>query len=179
LRVEISGVLLEIVKGDITSQPDVEVIVNSANRWLKPGGGVSGAIHRAAGPELEKECSKLAPIEVGDAVITRGYNLPNDFVIHVLGPVYGKDKPEDVLLSRCYQNALKLADERRVDSIAFPSISTGIFGYPVREASKVALKTILELIPTLKNVKKIRFVLFSDEDLQAYEDALSEILGEK
>jgi len=176
VRVEISGVTLEVVQGDITSQPDLRAIVNSANRWLKAGGGVSGAIHRKAGPELERECSKLAPIEVGEAVLTKGYNLPNKFVIHVLGPVYGKDKPEDMLLSRCYENALKLADEKGIDSIAFPSISTGIFGYPVEEASRVALKTVLRVVPELKNLRKIRFVLFSEEDRRIYEEALKELL---
>ncbi|MBC7114633.1 MAG: macro domain-containing protein [Archaeoglobi archaeon] len=176
MRVEISGVTLELVKGDITSQPDIEAIVNSANRWLKPGGGVSGAIHRAAGEELAKECEKLAPIEVGEAVITKAYKLPNSYVIHVLGPVYGKDKPEDELLSKCYENALRLADERGVRSVAFPSISTGIFGYPVEEASRVALRTVFRVAPGLRNVRKIRFVLFSEDDLRAYERALSEIL---
>lgn len=176
MRAEISGVTVELLKGDITSQPDIEAIVNSANRWLKPGGGVSGAIHRAAGEELAKECEKLAPIEVGEAVITKAYNLPNFYVIHVLGPVYGKDKPEDELLSKCYENTLKLADEKGIKSIAFPSISTGIFGYPVEEASRVALRTVLRLAPELRNLRKIRFVLFSEDDLRAYERALLELL---
>ncbi|MEN2995438.1 MAG: macro domain-containing protein [Acetomicrobium sp.] len=144
---KISGVTIECVKGDITRQPDVTAVVNAANAWLKPGGGVAGAIHRAAGPELDKECRPLAPIKPGQAVITGGHNLPNKYVIHCLGPRYGVDKPEDRLLSDCYRNALKLADEHEIDSIAFPAISTGVFGYPVQEAAEVALRTVKETIP--------------------------------
>ncbi|HPU69269.1 MAG: macro domain-containing protein [Acetomicrobium flavidum] len=171
----ISGVTIECVKGDIASQPDMTAVVNAANAWLKPGGGVAGAIHRAAGPGLEEECRPLAPIKPGQAVITGGHNLPNRYVIHCLGPRWGIDKPEDKLLADCYRNALKLADEHKIDSIAFPAISTGIFGYPVEEAAKVALKTIKEVIPTLKHVKKIRFVLHSDRDLTVHEKVLASL----
>jgi len=171
----ISGVTIECVKGDITRQPDVTAVVNAANAWLRPGGGVAGAIHRAAGPGLEEECRPLAPIKPGQAVITGGHNLPNKYIIHCLGPRYGIDKPEDKLLADCYRNALKLADEHNIDSIAFPAISTGIFGYPVEEAAEVALKTIKEVIPTLKHVKKIRFVLHSDRDLKIHEKVLESL----
>jgi len=171
----ISGVTIECVKGDIAKQPDITAVVNAANAWLKPGGGVAGAIHRAAGPVLEEECRPLAPIKPGQAVITGGHNLPNRYVIHCLGPRWGIDKPEDKLLADCYRNALKLADEHKIDSIAFPAISTGIFGYPVEEAAKVALKTIKEVIPTLKHVKKIRFVLHSDRDLTVHEKVLASL----
>ena len=171
----ISGVTIECVKGDIASQHDMTAVVNAANAWLKPGGGVAGAIHRAAGPGLEEECRPLAPIKPGQAVITGGHNLPNRYVIHCLGPRWGIDKPEDKLLAYCYRNALKLADEHKIDSIAFPAISTGIFGYPVEEAAKVALKTIKEVIPTLKHVKKIRFVLHSDRDLTVHEKVLASL----
>jgi len=116
-KVEIS-----FIKGDISHQPEFETVVNAANRWLAPGGGVAGAIHRAAGPQLYEECKKLAPIKPGQAVITSAYNLPNKFVIHCLGPVWGVDKPEDKILSSCYKNALRLAEENRVSSIAFPVI---------------------------------------------------------
>ncbi|WP_213698647.1 macro domain-containing protein [Acetomicrobium sp.] len=172
---KISGVTIECVKGDITRQPDVTAVVNAANAWLKPGGGVAGAIHRAAGPELDKECRPLAPIKPGQAVITGGHNLPNKYVIHCLGPRYGVDKPEDRLLSDCYRNALKLADEHEIDSIAFPAISTGVFGYPVQEAAEVALRTVKETIPSLKHVKKIRFVLHSDRDLKIHEKVLESL----
>jgi len=171
----ISGVTIECVKGDIASQPDMTAVVNAANAWLKPGGGVAGAIHRAAGPGLEEECRPLAPIKPGQAVITGGHNLPNKYVIHCLGPRWGIDKPEDKLLADCYRNALRLADEHKIDSIAFPAISTGIFGYPVEEAAKVTLKTIKEVIPTLKHVKKIRFVLHSDRDLTVHEKVLASL----
>jgi len=172
---KISGVTIECVKGDITRQPDVTAVVNAANAWLKPGGGVAGAIHRAAGPELDKECRPLAPIKPGQAVITGGHNLPNKYVIHCLGPRYGVDKPEDRLLSDCYRNALKLADEHEIDSIAFPAISTGVFGYPLQEAAEVALRTVKETIPSLKHVKKIRFVLHSDRDLKIHEKVLESL----
>ncbi|MEO0102799.1 MAG: macro domain-containing protein [candidate division WOR-3 bacterium] len=168
-----AGVTIECVLGDITNQPDITAIVNAANAWLKPGGGVAGAIHRAAGPELEEECKKLAPIKPGEAVITKSYKLPNRYVIHCLGPVYGKDKPEDKLLAACYQNALKMAEEYKIDSIAFPAISTGYFGYPIKEAAEVAFKTIQEIIPHLRFLKKIRFVLYTKEDLKVYQRALS------
>lgn len=171
----ISGVTIECVKGDIAKQPDITAVVNAANAWLKPGGGVAGAIHRAAGPGLEEECRSLAPIKPGQAIITGGHNLPNKYVIHCLGPRYGIDKPEDKLLADCYRNALKVADEHKIDFIAFPAISTGIFGYPIEEAAEVALKTVKEVIPTLKHVKKIRFVLHSDRDLKVHEKVLESL----
>jgi len=162
-------------QGDITAQPDVDVIVNAANAQLRIGGGVAGAIHRAAGPDLEKEAVPLGPISPGEAVITKAYNLPNKHVIHCLGPVYGRDKPEDKLLANCYKNALKLADQNGLRSIAFPAISTGVFGYPVQEAAEVAFQAILETIPELKMLEKIYFVLFGDRDFRIHEDVLSSI----
>lgn len=164
----LGNITIQCVQGDITKQNDIDAIVNAANAWLKSGGGVAGAIHRAAGPELEKECRKYAPIKVGQAVITKAYNLPNKYVIHCLGPRYGIDKPEDKLLAQCYVNALNLAEENKITSIAFPAISTGIFGYPIEEATKVVFDTIKSVVKKLKNVKLIRFVLFSNEDYQTY-----------
>jgi O-acetyl-ADP-ribose deacetylase (regulator of RNase III) len=169
---------IECVQGDITNQPDITAIVNAANRWLRPGGGVAGAIHRKAGPELELECKRLAPIKPGEAVITKGYKLPNRYVIHCLGPVYGRDKPEAEILANCYRNALKLAEEYAIDSIAFPAIATGFFGYPVKEAAEVAFKTIKEMIPKLKSVKKIRFVLYTKEDLEIHKEVLGKVFPE-
>ncbi len=169
----ISGVKIELTSGDIASQPDTDTIVNAANAWLRTGGGVAGAIHRAAGPGLEEECRPLAPIKPGEAVITGAHNLPNIHVIHCLGPVYGRDKPEAELLRNCYRNALKLADKHKIESIAFPSVSTGAFGYPVEEAAKVSLKTIKATIPELGNVKKIKMVLFSKTDLEIFKRQLS------
>jgi len=169
MKKTVSGVTIECVKGNIASQTDVTAIVNAANAQLRIGGGVAGAIHRAAGPGLEKECRPLAPIKPGEAVITGGHNLSNRYVIHCLGPVFGLDKPEDKLLADCYSNALKLAEEYEIDSIAFPAISTGAFGYPVKEAAEVAFKTIMKIIPELQYVKRIRFVLYSDSDLDIHE----------
>ncbi len=159
---------IEFKKGNIIDQPDIEAIVNAANAQLQIGGGVAGAIHKAAGPELEKEAMPLGPIKPGQAVITKAYNLPNKYVIHCLGPVYGKDKPEQKLLADCYKNALQIAENKNISSIAFPSISTGAFHYPVNKAADIALKTIKQALPELSNLEIIRFVLFSDKDLQIY-----------
>ena len=165
---------VECVRGDITAQEDVDVVVNAANARLGPGGGVAGAIHRAAGPGLAEEAVPLGPISPGEAVITGGHGLPNRFVIHALGPVYGQDRPEAELLARCYRNALALAEEHGASSIAFPAISTGIFGYPVDEAADVALRTVREAAEGLRVVRLVRFVLFGEGDLRVHERALSE-----
>jgi len=164
-----SHIKLEIVRGDIAAQPDMRAVVNAANAQLRIGGGVAGAIHRGAGPGLEEECRPQAPIKPGEAVITGAYNLPNEYVIHCLGPVYGRDKPEDKLLADCYRNALLLADKHKIPSVAFPAISAGAFGYPVKEAAAVAMDTIYETIPELRHVKIIRMVLFGELDLQEFE----------
>ncbi|MBI3805344.1 MAG: macro domain-containing protein [Nitrospirae bacterium] len=174
----LSGVTVECIKGNIAAQPDVAAIVNAANAELTMGGGVAGAIHRAAGPGLAEEGRPLAPIRPGEAVITGGHRLPNRYVIHCLGPVYGRDKPEAALLARCYSRALDLAEAHQIAAIAFPAISTGIFGYPMKAAAEVAFRTIQEKIPTLQSVQQIRFVLFSDPDLDIHEKALSIISGE-
>jgi len=179
-QILINNVELELVRGNIANQPDIIAIVNAANAELRMGGGVAGAIHRAAGAGLEEECRKFAPIKPGEAVITSAHKLPNKYVIHCLGPVYGVDKPEEKLLADCYRNALKLADQHQIDSIAFPSISTGYFGYPTEEAAKIAFKTILDTIPELKYVKKIRFILYTEKDLAIHERIFSKLQkGEK
>ncbi|HEV3477345.1 MAG TPA: macro domain-containing protein [Rubrobacteraceae bacterium] len=175
MRRTVHGLTIECVRGDITSQDDVTAIVNAANAELRSGGGVAGAIHRAAGPELEEEASPLAPISPGEAVITGGHGLPNRYVIHALGPVYGQDRPERELLASCYRNALALAEETGIDSVAFPAISTGIFGYPVEEAAEVALGTMVEEAQRLERVRLIRFVLFGEKDFEVHEKVLSEI----
>jgi O-acetyl-ADP-ribose deacetylase len=178
VRREVHGVTVECVQGDITAQDDVAAIVNAANAELRSGGGVAGAIHRAAGPELEREARPLAPIRPGEAVITGGHDLPNRYVIHTLGPVYGQDRPEAELLATCYRNALALAEENGIDSIAFPAISTGIFGYPVEEAAEVALRTVGEQTEMLEHVRLIRFVLFGEKDFEVHEKVMSEIQRE-
>jgi O-acetyl-ADP-ribose deacetylase len=175
VRRTVHGVTVECVQGDITSQDDVTAIVNAANAELQSGGGVAGAIHRAAGPGLAQEARPLAPIRPGEAVITGGHNLPNRYVIHTLGPVYGQDRPEAELLANCYRNALALAEENEIDSVAFPAISTGVFGYPVEEAAEVAIKTVIEETQRLEHVRLIRFVLFGEKDFKVHEEVLSEI----
>ncbi|APG61461.1 RNase III inhibitor [Christiangramia salexigens] len=170
---------IEVVRGDIIAQKDIEAIVNAANANLFPGGGVAGAIHKAAGSQLYEECRSLAPILPGEAVITRAFDLPNKFVIHCLGPVYGKDKPEEELLASCYSNSFRLCEENKISSIAFPAISTGIFGYPPKEAVSVVFNTLLKEIKTLKHLKKIKFVLFSESDLRLYEAKLKEIEADR
>ena len=169
------GIDIELVQGDITSQPDVSAVVNAANAWLRPGGGVAGAIHRAAGPGLDAECRPLAPIRPGEAVLTGGHDLPNEHVIHCLGPVYGRDKPEATLLERCHVNALKVAEKHGVDSIAFPALSTGVFGYPLDEAAGVAVGSVVSCVPRLRHVKLVRFVLFGTQDLESFERALERV----
>lgn len=171
---ELYGVKIECVQGNIADQPDIDAIVNAANAQLRIGGGVAGAIHRAAGPGLEEECRPLAPIRPGEAVITGAHNLPNLHVIHCLGPVYGIDRPSDKLLSSCYRNALQLAKDNGIRSIAFPAISAGVFGYPLEAAARVAVEVIFDMLPTLSTVNHIRLVLFSNADLQIYEQVLGE-----
>ena len=176
MRRAVRGVTVECVRGDKTSQEDVVAIVNAANAELRSGGGVAGAIHRAAGPGLEEEARPLAPIRPGQAVITGGHDLPNRYVIHALGPVYGRDRPEAEVLAKCYRHSLALAEEHGIDSVAFPAISTGVFGYPVEEAARVSLGTVMEEMEHLKSVRLVRFVLFGEEDLAVHERVLSEIL---
>ena len=173
---EVNGVTVEIVEGDITSQDDMDAVVNAANAELTSGGGVAGAIHQAAGPGLAEESRPLSPIQPGEAVITGGHELPNRHVIHVLGPVYGSDKPEDELLAQCYRNALSLAEEHDLKSVAFPSISTGAFGYPVEEGAEVALQTVLESAENLQSIRRIRFVLYGEENFEAYKRVLLRLL---
>ena len=177
-RALVGGVKVEAVQGDVTAQKDVEAIVNAANARLESGGGVAGAIHDAAGPGLAEEARPLAPIGPGEAVVTSGHNLPNRYVIHALGPVYGQDHHEAELLADCYRNSLRIAEERGISSVAFPAISTGVFGYPKGEAAEVALRVVIEEAESLRRVRLVRFVLFGEEDRRAYEDTLARLLGE-
>lgn len=175
MKKTIQNVEIEVSKGDIANQPDFEAVVNAANAQLTTGGGVAGAIHSAAGPGLYKECKPLAPISPGEAVITGAHKLPNKYVIHCLGPVYGRDNPADKLLGNCYKNALKCSEDKQVKSVAFPAISTGVFGYPIKEATRISFNTILAEIPKLKHLQKLKFVLFSEADLKIYEAMLDEV----
>ena len=173
----IQGVTIDCLQGDIVDQPDMDAVVNAANAQLLIGGGVAGAIHRAAGPGLEAECRPLAPIRPGEAVITGAHNLPNHYVIHCLGPVYASDEPADELLASCYRNALRLAEQNNIRSIAFPAISTGAFGYPMEPAARIAFETILEQLDDLWSVKRIRFVLFDEADRELHDRILQQVTG--
>ncbi|TVQ03395.1 MAG: macro domain-containing protein [Balneolaceae bacterium] len=171
----LNNILLEVVQGDITRQPDCTAIVNAANAQLRTGGGVAGAIHRIGDPELTIETREFAPIKPGETVITSAPNFPNKYIIHCLGPVYGRDKPEDKILRNCYLNALQIADEHQIDSIAFPAISTGVFGYPVKDAAQVAMNTVKEISGQLKFVKRVRFVLWSEQDFEIHQSVLKKV----
>ncbi len=166
----IKDTTVEVVRGDLTLQ-DTDAIVNAANNKLAPGGGVSGAIHRAAGPSLWEECRTLNGCATGEAKITGGYNLKAKHVIHTVGPVYSGSKQDAVLLRQCYQNSLAVALSNGLESVAFPSISTGIFGYPVQEAAPVALQAVRDFIQDNPGLKLVRFVLFSEADYDVYRDA--------
>jgi O-acetyl-ADP-ribose deacetylase (regulator of RNase III) len=159
---------IEAVQGDITHQ-QVDAIVNAANSTLLGGGGVDGAIHRAAGSELLAECRRIGGCPTGEARITRGYRLPAAHVIHTVGPVWaGGHRGEPELLRRCYANALHLAGEHNIRSIAFPSISTGVYGYPIEQAAAVAVQTVREVLPSTPSIELGRFVCFSAPDLAVY-----------
>ena len=163
---------LDAVQGDITKQA-VDAIVNAANTTLLGGGGVDGAIHRTAGPELLEECRGLGGCPTGEARITRGYRLPAKYVIHTVGPVWsGGSRGEPDLLRGCYLNSLKLADAHGVRSIAFPSISTGAYRYPIGQAAKNAVDAVREYLRGPTGLELVRFVCFSEKDLDVYRGLL-------
>ncbi len=178
MRITVNSVTIGCIKGNIVEQRDLEAVVNAANAQLMAGGGVAGAIHKTAGPELAEECKPLAPIRPGEAVITGGHKLPNEYVIHCLGPVYGSDEPAEELLASCYKKALSLAEDRKIHSIGFPALSTGAFGYPMERAAEVAFRSIKESIPAVNHVKMIRFVLFDRKSQQIHEKKIKEIFSD-
>lgn len=169
----VGPVTIELARGNIAAQGDLEAVVNAANAQLQIGGGVAGAIHAAAGPGLAAECRPLAPIEPGVCVITGAHGLPNERVVHCLGPVYGRDEPADGLLADCYRHGLELAEEAGVSSVGFPAISTGAFGYPMRPAAEVAVSTVLACVDALASVRLVRFVLYSPSALEIHEQVLA------
>lgn len=170
MEITIGNTVLSIVKSDITHE-QTDAIVNAANSRLAGGGGVDGAIHRAGGPKIMEECKRIGGCPTGSAVITTAGNLKAKYVIHAVGPIYSDGKHgEDNLLASAYKTSLELAVKNNLKSIAFPSISTGAYGYPIDKAAEIALKTIVEFIKTNKSLSLVRFVLFSDNDLKVYED---------
>ena len=167
-----SDARIEVFAGDITGL-EVDAIVNAANTELAPGGGVCGAIHRAAGPELAKECARIGGCPTGEARITGGYRLSAKHVIHTVGPVwYGGERGEDALLAACYRNSLDLAREHGLASIAFPAISTGIFGYPLDRATGIAVETVSDWLADADDFERVVFAVFGGVAEQAYRAAL-------
>jgi O-acetyl-ADP-ribose deacetylase (regulator of RNase III) len=170
---------LEIVQADITTLA-VDAIVNAANSSLLGGGGVDGAIHRAAGPGLLAECRTLGGCPTGHAKITRGYNLPAKHVIHAVGPVWrGGNAGEDNLLADCYRNSLALVEQHGLRSVAFPSISTGIYGFPIEQAAPIALREMRAFLARNRAVERVLAVCFSARDLEVYREAANELSGDE
>ncbi len=169
------SVPIEIIQGDITRQP-VDAIVNAANSSLLGGGGVDGAIHRAAGPHLLEECRTLGGCPTGEARLSGGYDLPARYVIHTVGPIWhGGDQGEDELLAACYRNSLTLATQYQVSSIAFPSISTGVYRFPIEPACRIALREVRDFLLGATTLTQVVFVCFSADDLAVYRAAYREL----
>jgi len=172
MELKINKSILSLVEGDITKQ-DTEAIVNAANKSLRGGGGVDGAIHRAGGPKILEECIKIGGCETGEAVITTGGNLKARYVIHTVGPVYRDGlHNEPKLLENAYKNSLNLASSKGIKSIAFPSISTGAYGYPLEAAAEIALRTAINYLREHHDIELIRFVLFGQNAFEVYEKKL-------
>ncbi len=173
----VNGTRIDTVQGDITRE-QVDAIVNAANRTLLGGGGVDGAIHRAAGPELVAECKTLHGCDTGDAKMTKGYNLPAKHVIHTVGPVYSESGSNAARrLASCHRRSLEIALEQGLRSVAFPAISCGVYGYPVEEAAHVAANTVVEFVTEHSGLELVRFVLFDDRAFQAFSKEIERAAG--
>ena len=181
MQVQINKSVLQIVQGDLTTH-DTDAIVNAANSSLMGGGGIDGAIHRAGGSAILGDCKQIVAnqgqLQTGKAVITTAGNMPSKFVIHTVGLIYrGGTSNESELLANAYKNSLKLATDKKLESISFPSISTGVYSYPLQEASKIALGTVITFLRENEQVKLVRFVLFDDRNFAAYQNSLTNLLG--
>lgn len=166
---------IELIEGDITKL-DVDAIVNAANSSLLGGGGVDGAIHYAAGPQLVEECAKLGGCPTGEARLTKGYRLPARHVIHTVGPIWrGGNNGEPEKLANCYRNSMQIAADNGFATIAFPAISTGVYGYPLQEAAQIAINQVIECLNEMPTIKKVIFVLFGRKNFDIYTDILSNL----
>ncbi len=173
----INGVTLELQQGDIV-KVQADAIVNAANQWLAGGGGVDGAIHRAGGSEIMAECQKIGGCPTGSAVPTTAGKLNAKYVYHAVGPIYDGSDDDERLLRSAYQACLDLAEQHKLESIAFPSLSTGVYGYPLDLAAPIALGTIIEYIKKSTSLKRVTMVLYGDSAYRAFERALSKLLPE-
>ncbi len=175
MKIKVGQAILELVEGDITRQ-DTEAIVNAANEQLRVGGGVDGAINRAGGPKIQEEARKIGHCPTGRAVLTTGGNLMAKYVIHTVGPIYrGGTSGEPELLASAYRESLKLASAKGIKSLAFPSVSTGVYGYPVADAARIALGTVKEYLAQHPEIELVRFVLFGKPTYDAYAQVLDEL----
>jgi O-acetyl-ADP-ribose deacetylase len=171
----INGVTLALLRGNIV-EVQVDAIVNAANSGLRGGGGVDGAIHRAGGPSIMEECRKIGGCPTGSAVVTTAGRLPAKYVFHAVGPIYSGSQDDELLLASAYQRCLDLAEQYQVKSIAFPSLSTGIYGYPFELAAPIALRTIIEHIQKPTSLQHVLMVLFGESAYKAHEQVLDEIM---
>jgi O-acetyl-ADP-ribose deacetylase (regulator of RNase III) len=174
MNFNIGNARLELVEGDITKQ-DTDALVNAASQSLLGGGGVDGAIHRAGGPEILAQCRRLGGCEAGDAKITTGGNLNAKYVIHTVGPVYSGRPRDEELLASCHRRSLEVASENDCKSVAFPAISTGVYGYPLDEAAPIALQTVIDYLKSHDDIALVRFVLFGQTAYEAFQLALEEL----
>jgi O-acetyl-ADP-ribose deacetylase len=177
-KARINQTLIELVQGDITQQ-DTDAIVNAANSSLLGGGGVDGAIHRAAGPELLAETRTLGGCETGQAKISKGYRLKVRHVIHTVGPIYRRDSSSAELLASAYRSSMEVGVQNQIHTIAFPAISTGVYGYPIEEAAPIALKTICDFVQANSRVALVRFVLFDEYSLKTFINALATLVHQR